>query len=655
MAYRQPSSTICLLKGCPCDHEYNNTIWYSSRQEQFNGDDTNLGLINLCPHVWFTQQSYQRKGNNSLRIEVNHANYIDFLEYNYLIFSNNNIALNDASTITKATGLFYCFLDTIEYINDNCVEVTYTIDVMQTYMFDYSLGDCYIEREHSATDGLYENLTEEKFSISDYYYSYITQKTTANWCIHIRYVANKDAIIRWYYVGTGDQLDIVFLRNKDIAASFTQENAFLRNNTFTGYFTLTFPLTSSPEINLRIIQGAIEALEEEDGMTTITSISLLPIEFNRHTVIEAIGKDFQTHQSYCEYDYPDADTFTYPDPLATYINVPNITTFYDSLGNNYTPKNKKMYNYPFNQIFVTNNNGETTEIPWENISRVNNVAQFWCIGVLFNTPELRLIPLGCNGISINIDNSIAIKDFPSCAWSYDTSKAQWEQNKASIITGLVSTAILGLSGISMGASVSGTVGAKEMAKAFGAAGLTSPYEKGFISHLTKVDASLPISSREEKPQISRSGKIDLMSLSDKTAKAIDIRNIPSQQKGKESNTQILPLLSSVGFKIYAKTVKPYEARQIDEYFSLYGYAVKQVKTPNLFTSVGTKRPEWYYIKNVYTKVDPHFRLSPQPIIDGYVNEEVDTQLKEIYNKGITFWFNSTHVGDYFRDNSPINP
>lgn len=43
---------------------------------------------------------------------------------------------------------FYCKIKDYNYINNECVDIAYTIDVFQTWLFDVSFSDMYIEREH---------------------------------------------------------------------------------------------------------------------------------------------------------------------------------------------------------------------------------------------------------------------------------------------------------------------------------------------------------------------------------------------------------------------------------------------------------------------------------------------------------------------------
>ena len=60
---------------------------------------------------------------------------------NYLSFINPIGTAGDNKTI-------YCRIVDYEYVNNECTEISYIIDYWQTWMFDVSFNDMYIEREH---------------------------------------------------------------------------------------------------------------------------------------------------------------------------------------------------------------------------------------------------------------------------------------------------------------------------------------------------------------------------------------------------------------------------------------------------------------------------------------------------------------------------
>ena len=79
---------------------------------------------------------------------------------------NEIILLND----NYSDKWFYAFIDRIEYTNQNCARIYFTIDPMQTWLpeIDYELGSCFVERAHAETDQIGDNLVDEGLDIGEY-------------------------------------------------------------------------------------------------------------------------------------------------------------------------------------------------------------------------------------------------------------------------------------------------------------------------------------------------------------------------------------------------------------------------------------------------------------------------------------------------------
>ena len=80
------------------------------------------------------------------------------------------------------------------------------------------------------------------------------------------------------------------------------------------------------------------------------------------------------------------------------------------------------------------------------------------------------------------------------------------------------------------------------------------------------------------------------------------------------------------------SIKAQQAKVIDDYFTRYGYKVNSLKVPNYNT-----RPFWNYIQTI------------DPNITGSIPFNDIVKIKNIYEKGITFW-HTNDIGDYSKDN-----
>lgn len=145
--YISPNSDIYILQDVPLDNTYTDTIYFSNvtAQHQFF-----LGGNFTFMH--FAQNTYVRPTRQSVKVEVLADN---IYHYNYMVFRNT----------AYGTKWFYAFITNIEYINDHCTQIDFEIDVMQTWITEVQLEPSLVEREHSATDNIGENIASEQVDL----------------------------------------------------------------------------------------------------------------------------------------------------------------------------------------------------------------------------------------------------------------------------------------------------------------------------------------------------------------------------------------------------------------------------------------------------------------------------------------------------------
>lgn len=142
---------IYLINSPEQDSNYNHTPYFTSLTSQLN---------------WYAAKrvytidnaNYQRKNNN---LKVNY--HIDDLSLvNYVMVNNN-----------ESKWYFYFVMDKV-YINERTTELVLRLDVIQTYLFDFQLGSCLLERIHtkrydSSGNVILESMYEEEdFSSGEY-------------------------------------------------------------------------------------------------------------------------------------------------------------------------------------------------------------------------------------------------------------------------------------------------------------------------------------------------------------------------------------------------------------------------------------------------------------------------------------------------------
>lgn len=122
-----PSGEIYLLKNVPLTASYEHTIDFKDKDEQFNY------FMNFSKYV-FDRYTYIRKEREYITVELPIRLTDDI---NYMLFRS-----------ADEERLFYAFVGNKRFINQDVTELTFEVDVFQTYMFDYTFNASYIYQAH---------------------------------------------------------------------------------------------------------------------------------------------------------------------------------------------------------------------------------------------------------------------------------------------------------------------------------------------------------------------------------------------------------------------------------------------------------------------------------------------------------------------------
>lgn len=410
--YIEPNSYIRLMKNIPLDNTYTDTLFFTSRANQLNYFRNNTTGMN------FTAQSYQRvirDGLRYIRLQVNAENIYD---YNYLMFQNTAFG----------NRWFFAFINNIEYINNNTSEINFELDVMQTWLFDVTLGASYVEREHFSEDTVGMNIQPEPIEIGPIQCNAVT--TTG-----------------WF-----DDLYIV------LATTTSSQNHGLVGGM---YGAVDYSYAELSSAGSALMQARINTLVESNKMDSIVAVFIMPAKF-----IPSSGGGSG--------DLPWSSV-----PQSRSISIPRPTTC-----GNYTPRNKKLLTAPYTFLCVdTLNDARNYRFEW---SRDANNISFTAIGSITPDPAITFYPTNYNGAWTNLvqtvgknpTESVTLRGFPQCAIAIDAYKAWLAQGAVSdglnvmqsaitagagVVSGYVPMAMHGATGIMQGinnAVVAATAGAR---------------------------------------------------------------------------------------------------------------------------------------------------------------------------------------------------
>lgn len=349
--YIQPDTTVVLLKECPLDNTYEHTIFFSSKTAQYNY------FYGLRKYT-LTNQSYTRVNRGYIRVQRKSD---DLYDCNYMMFQNT----------AYGNKWFYAFITSVEFINNVTCEVRFEIDEMQTWHFDYTLKECFVEREHSATDVIGENLIPEGLEQGDYVANgppASMECADFNPTIIMACTFNDDDDLT---PATGEELNSVYSGLKyNVFTSAAHANTFIQRATEKNKLDGIVAMFMSPFYNF-----------DPSGS---------PLTF----------KVYQVQKSYGTLD-------------------------------GYRPRNKKLYTAPYNVLHVMND-VTSTDYKYELFS--DNTCNFIVSGCVAPSVTQVLYPsdyAGIDGVATP-EYRMSITDYPQCAWTSDVYAAWLAQNTGSL-------------------------------------------------------------------------------------------------------------------------------------------------------------------------------------------------------------------------------
>lgn len=564
--YIAPNSIIRCLSGVPIDNTYRNTLWWNTAAEQ----EAYFWSKNK---IQLTAQSYQRVNRGYLKIAVPVEQLYDC---NYLMFQNTSFG----------NKWFYAFITNIEYINNTTTRVEYELDVMQTWFFDYTLDTNFVEREHSVTDVVGENIIDEGLEIGE-----LTPNAAPILETHTS--SNYQPIIAATFNATWNDGEWVI--DSDAGGA-------LYNACYSGLYFIN--AVNAPRANL-LIKTAVEQLVS-DG---IVGMFMYPAEF-----MAGPGGGVIYFDNAIQIQKPAADN-TYP------------------AIHGYTPKNKKLYTYPYSQMLVTDGGQMTLPLRYENFS--GNTCSFRLIGEMAFNPSIALVATNYKNLAgTDPMNAVLMSGFPMCPYSTDTFKAYIAQTYGPVMASMTPEKTQKTRQIASGISSAGAIMNDVMGIAEAAYGIATLPVKADVQSAAHLDTYTKNRYTAHNRGVS--------ALLDNFGKVFDsVHEVSStflesaQAHGANSDTA-LTNFGFKGFRVYQLALKYDYAVTVDNFFTMFGYATKKLKVPNR-----NSRPHFNYVKLVNTH------------IEGGIPFDHESEICQIYDNGITFWKNPAEVGHYELDNRPV--
>ena len=350
----QPNSTINILKNVPLDNTYNHTLWFDNVAAQTT-------YFASTTKYTFPVQTYQRVNRGVMRLN---RKADDIYDCNYLMFQNTSYG----------NKWFYAFITAIEYVNDVTCEITFSIDPMQTYLFDIELKMCFVEREHSSTDNAGDNIVDEPVNTGDMVIADIT-----------------DLYVPTSYCG-------VIAQAGEITG---QPVGGKKSGLFTGVEYNAYDIDTPADVTA--FAQALFNISDRNMQDGVVSVFMMPTVFVDGTKLPPGSHDAELTKQ-----------------------KPKPTTL-----DGYTPRNKKLLTFPYNYLILdTYKDSGVYRYEWFHGPYMN-----WEIeGICVPNAQLMAVPRGYGalgkqgGIQYNYAESLVLEGFPQIAYTVDSYRAYLAQS-----------------------------------------------------------------------------------------------------------------------------------------------------------------------------------------------------------------------------------
>lgn len=351
-----PSTEVYLLY-VPLVNDGTSTLTFSSESSQ-----NTYFLSKVVNSLKETDFTYQKK-DNIIRVPWNAEK---LSEVNYCMYKNENYG----------NKWFYAFVTSVEYVAPQTTFLHIKTDVWQTWFFDVTLGQCYVEREHVKDDTKWKNLIPESVAPSDYN-------------LYQLGIDESDFAIGGYILAT--TLD------NDYTVEEPKFSGGLKVNGV--YFPCNILLYKLNEI--KNLQQKIASINDlvNNGIVYVTTIPKMVAD------CLTVGEKSQVV----------SEAYTTHTTLDLHVDFETIS--------GYTPKNNKCFNYPYHFLVASNSANGGSEYRFEDFKDSKDI-QFTMYGNITENNCIQFVPQNYNMGTRAGDNP----DYGFCSQTYPSQPYISNQN-----------------------------------------------------------------------------------------------------------------------------------------------------------------------------------------------------------------------------------
>lgn len=547
----------------------------------------------------------ERTNYFSSKTLIHNKSQANFAKHDYysgvFLISKNIELLMTATYMVFDNGgrTYYCFIDNVEYENAGTTKLFFTLDVIQTYLFNFTFNQSLVERIHTQrfTAGTpVINTIPESLNYGDAYdISSITKVSPYSNDLQFLVIVCKQPF-------HGERIE-----NGVIATNIgvPQPLSYYIHPVYTGGDSpvvkiggVTKTISSLDDV-LKAMYNSVDSVENVVSMYFTDVTGLNAEQTDGGTVINFVG--YQVEQV----------SFAVNSFLGFTLYVKNASQFQKQVvytGNKYTGlpthTESKLYMYPYTVYELTDFKGNTLEIRPEYISDSNLTFYVW--GSLGTHPKVSL-----NVANYNASGATALNTFTG----YYHSLISQPSSQIPVISDYLS------------AFLQGNSNAIEAKK-------TAILTNGIMGATTSIGAGAVMRNPYALLDTANTVKNAMLEFNNLHAQMKDISNIPPNLNLQGDNANFDFGHNITGFYLIKKTIKEEYRSILTDYFKRYGYKVNKPMIPTLKT-----RTHFNYIKTVESN-----------IIGDNIPRTILEEIKNIFERGVTLW----HVDDMLNYNVTNN-
>lgn len=590
------NTRVILSKGIKLDRELKNVLNYTETEM--------LNLLTSQTHI--VAQTNKASFINPTGVIKVPFTYSQCLQSNYIAFQNPNYS----------NKWFFAFIDNVTFRSKNMQEIRYTVDSWSTWFSKLTIKPCFVVREHVNDDTIGLHTLDENIGVGEVV-CMNEYKEMDNDTFYIAIMTTYDPIVYDNNNRSGKDFSTISLYN----SNFFGNMVFL----FPVNLTDTGTITASVE---RLIWFLYYTQQDKTGdLSCISNMFLIPDEL--------ITNDNLIARTFSPADDPQVQYVCYQLKHSAGADKKDVfipTGTYTPTGF-YSPVNNKCYCYPFNYLYVTNNCGNDNIYKYEDFIKIEQAQVENCCfeidGAVSIGYSAKLVPYKYKGVDYNTSESVPLGKFPTCGWASDA-YINWLTQQSVNYAGNLKN--LGSSALSLGSSVA-----------------HNNYEIGRLNDLAQSDnvsSAMAETYQARAGSISNSNNLLVASavggaLSSGIGQAFEAhvvdKMLPNVSYG--SNLGDVNLANNdLNFTFRQMRCKDEYMRQIDTFFSCFGYKINELKMPNI-----TGRANFNHIQ-----IGDHecigYGSVPSPDLDI---------INKACRRGVTIWHNHTNLGDYSVTNNII--